>query len=810
MIFYNFNFCGGDPMNNQIKQTCLSLRKQVMEKTFFRMNQVQRNAVFQINGPLLILAGAGSGKTTVLVNRIANMIQFGNAYHSQQVSDSVNQQDLIAMEKFLADNTPLDKDVLQKLEVESCAPWQILAITFTNKAAAELKNRLVSMLGERGNDIWASTFHSTCARILRRDGNRLGYTNRFTIYDTDDSRRLMKDCGKALNIEEKILPVKAILAEISRAKDQLIDADEYLRSAGSDMRKTTIGKAYKLYQERLQSSDAMDFDDLICKTIQLLQQYPDVLEYYHHKFRYFMVDEYQDTNHAQYVLIDLLANYSGNLCVVGDDDQSIYKFRGATIENIMNFEHSYPNAKIIRLEQNYRSTKTILHAANAVISNNLERKGKTLWTDNEEGKKVCIHTSCTEQEEAEYMAKRILEEVSGGRSFSDYAILYRMNTQSNIIEKLFVKSGIPYRMIGGHRFYERKEIKDMMAYLQVINNPADEIRLRRIINQPKRSIGDKTLGIATEIAEAFGEPLFEIIRRADEFEALKRTSPKLLSFAQIILELIEASQNKEIPLIELYELILDKTAYISYLKHENDDVQDRIDNIRELASNIIQYEDENHEDASLAGFLEEVSLMTDIDNYDATADSVVMMTMHAAKGLEFPVVFLPGFEEGIFPGMQSIYNPEEIEEERRLAYVALTRARQEIALLNAESRMIFGSTTRNKASRFLSEIPQDLVQRSRSRSWVKPTPGTSLPTSANETREATINAARHFGPVSMAKAKPVGSKLKVGDRIKHLTFGQGEIISATPMGNDTLLEIVFEQVGNKKIMENFARLKKLS
>ena len=810
VLYLQFIFLGGESMSNQMKQECVSLRRQLMEKEFSKMNAMQREAVFQVNGPLLILAGAGSGKTTVLVNRIANLIRYGNAYQSQEVSDAIDEQNISEMKAWLENNQPISDETRKKLSVQACKPWQILAITFTNKAAAELKTRLVAMLGEDGNDIWASTFHSMCARILRRDGDRLGYTNRFTIYDTDDSRRLMKDCCKALNIEEKILPAKAILSEISRAKDQMVDANEYLRRAGTDTRKGTIGKAYQMYQERLKAADAMDFDDMICKTVELLQKNPDVLEYYHNKFRYFMVDEYQDTNQAQYLLIDLLARHSGNLCVVGDDDKSIYKFRGATIENIMSFEESYPNAKVIRLEQNYRSTKNILNAANAVIANNMERKGKTLWTDNEEGKKITIHTSCTEQEEAEYMAKRILEEVAQGRTFSDFAVLYRMNTQSNIIEKIFVKSGIPYRMIGGHRFYERKEIKDMMAYLQVVNNPADEIRLRRIINQPKRSIGDKTLAVATEIAQGVGETLFEVISHADEFEALKRTSPKLLNFAQIIQDLMKASEDENVSLADLYELILEKTSYIEYLKTEYEDAQDRIDNIRELASNIIQYEEENFEDASLSGFLEEVSLMTDIDNYDDKADSVIMMTMHSAKGLEFPVVFLPGFEEGIFPGLQSIYNPDEIEEERRLAYVAITRAEEEVALLNAESRMLFGSTTRNKASRFLSEIPEELVERSRSRSWQKPTPGTSLPTSAYEAREVTTNSARHFGPVSLTKPKPSGEKLAVGDKVKHLTFGQGEIISATPMGNDTLLEIMFETVGSKKIMQNFARLKKLS
>ena len=794
-------------MSNEFKQTIPALRKQVMEKEFSKMNPMQRQAVFTVNGPLLILAGAGSGKTTVLVNRIANLIRYGNAYESDAVSDSVQQQDIEAMQAYLQQGISLADSVREKLAVAPCKPWQILAITFTNKAANELKNRLTAMLGECGNDIWASTFHSMCARILRRDGERLGYSNRFTIYDTDDSRRLMKDCCKTLNIDEKALPPKAILAEISRAKDRLLSPQEYLQQAGNDSRKATVAQAYRLYQERLQASDAMDFDDMICKTVELLQKHDDVLAYYHEKFRYFMVDEYQDTNRAQYLLIDLLARRSGNLCVVGDDDQSIYKFRGATIENIMCFEESYPKAKVIRLEQNYRSTKNILEAANAVIANNTGRKGKTLWTDNEQGNKLTVHTGGSEQEEAEYMAKRILEGVADGRKFSDFAILYRMNTQSNIIEKLFVKSGIPYRMIGGHRFYERKEIKDMLAYLQVVNNPADEIRLRRIINQPKRSIGDKTLAIATEIAQGIGQTLFEVICHADEFEPLKRTSPKLLSFAQIMQELIQSAQTASLQ--ELYELLLEKTGYIDYLKAENDDAQDRIDNIRELASNMILYEQENTEEASLSGFLEEVSLMTDIDNYDGDADSVVMMTMHSAKGLEFPVVFLPGFEEGIFPGMQAMYNPDEIEEERRLAYVAITRARQELALLNAESRMLFGSTTRNKSSRFLSEIPEELVEKTRSHSWQKPTPGVSLPTSAHETREAMTNSARNFGPVTPTKAQPTGEKLAVGDRVKHLTFGAGEIVSATPMANDTLLEIRFDGVGTKKIMQNFARLKKL-
>lgn len=796
-------------MNNITTDQIIELRKQVLDKEFNRMNDMQREAVFCIDGPLLILAGAGSGKTTVLVTRIANIIRYGNAYTSKTAPDSLTQDEFDAIDNYLKVDEPLPQQVKNRLAVNLSRPWQILAITFTNKAAGELKNRLVKMLGDDGNDIWASTFHSTCARMLRHDGDKIGYSNHFTIYDTDDSRRLMKECQKALGIEDKLLSHKSILSAISHAKDSMIQPDEYMQQAGSDNRLGLIAQAYKLYQARLKDADAMDFDDLICQAVYLLQQNPEVLAYYQNKFKYVMVDEYQDTNHAQYMFVKLLSQKSTNLCVVGDDDQSIYKFRGATIENIMSFEKTFPNAKVIRLEQNYRSTKNILNAANAVIENNTERKGKTLWTDNATGEKLSVHTAFSEQDEANYIAKRMLDGVSAGRKFLDYAILYRMNSQSNILEKIFVKSGIPYRIIGGLRFYERKEIKDMIAYLSVINNPSDEIRLRRIINQPKRSIGDKTIAQAAEIASTVGESVFEVIKHADEYEPLKRTSPKLLMFAAIMQELIDAANDENTSLNELYHLILDKTDYIGSLQvSENDDAQDRIDNINELASNLIKYEEDNGEEGSLSGFLEEVSLMTDIDNFDETSDSVVMMTMHSSKGLEFPVVFLPGFEEGIFPGMQAIYDPVAIEEERRLAYVAITRAKDELCIVNAESRMIFGSTSRNKASRFIEEIPEDLVVRSRSREWKKPKPGTSLPTSAFEARVVTTESARNFGPAGVVQSEPPIGIIKAGDRVMHKTFGVGMVISTTPMGNDTLVEIAFEESGTKKLMANFARLEK--
>lgn len=798
-------------MKEQTANAILQWKKAVMEREFSRMNGRQKEAVFHTDGPLLILAGAGSGKTTVLVNRIANLIRWGGAYHSTALPPELSQEDLDLLQAAAEEGRALPDAIRERLAVEPCRPWQILAITFTNKAAGELKNRLETMLGPAGGDIWASTFHSTCARMLRRDGERLGYTSHFTIYDTDDSRRLIKDCQKALNIDDKVLSYKSILAAISRAKDNLISPKEYEQQAGKDNRLILLAQAYKLYQQRLKEADAMDFDDLICNAVRLFEECPDVLEHYQDKFRYVMVDEYQDTNHAQYMFVKLLAQKRQNLCVVGDDDQSIYKFRGATIENIMSFEKSFPRAAVIRLEQNYRSTQNILDAANAVISNNTERKGKTLWTENPAGAKIGIHTGYNEQDESDYIAKKVLEEVAAGRKYSDFAVLYRMNSQSNILEKMFVKSGVPYRIIGGLRFYERKEIRDMIAYLSVINNPTDEMRLRRIINQPKRSIGDKTIAQASEIAATLGESLFDVICHADSYEPLKRTAPKLLQFAELMQSLIEASNDPDVSLNDLYHLILDRTNYIEALKAaENDDAQDRIDNINELSSNIIKYEEDNGDEASLSGFLEEVSLMTDIDNFDETADTVVMMTMHSAKGLEFPVVFLPGFEEGIFPGLQAIYNPNEIEEERRLAYVAITRAKEELYILNAESRMIFGSTSRNKPSRFIAEIPEELIERSRTREWKKPKPGMVLPTSSYEARVVSANAARHFGPSSLEQGHAPSEPLRVGDRVSHRTFGEGCILTATPMGNDTLLEIAFEQVGTKKLMANFARLTKLS
>ena len=794
-------------MNSVMNEKFLELRKKTIERDFVRMNNQQREAVYHINGPLLILAGAGSGKTTVLVNRIANMITYGDAYQSNEIPAWVTDEEIQKVSSLLQEQKEIPAELKRKLGVHQVKPWNILAITFTNKAAGELKDRLEAVLGECARDIWASTFHSTCARILRRFAERIGYTNHFTIYDTDDIKRLLKDCQKALRIDDKVLSYRSILSEISHAKDQMLSPKEFQASAKDDFRLEQIGKVYRLYQQKLREADAMDFDDLLVNTVLLLQKCEDVLEYYQNKFKYILVDEYQDTNHVQYLLVKLLSAKSRNLCVVGDDDQSIYKFRGATIENIMSFETTYPDAKLIRLEQNYRSTQNILNAANAVIENNVGRKGKTLWTKNKEGKKIAVHTASNEHDEAGYIANTILEEVAKGRRYADFAVLYRMNSQSNTLEKVFVKSGIPYRIIGGYRFYERKEIRDMIAYLSVIHNPSDEVRLRRIINQPKRSIGEKTVAQAIEIAAEQGESLLNVIRNAYEFEPLKRAAPRLKAFADLMDELIKASHDETASLEELYQMVLKKTEYIEYLSADKEDGEARIENINELASNMIKYQEENPE-GGLAGFLEEVSLMTDIDNYDAGSDSVVMMTMHSAKGLEFPVIFLPGFEEGIFPGVQAIYNPKEIEEERRLAYVGITRAKEELYILNADSRMLFGSTSRNKQSRFALEIPDDFVERSRSRDWKKLEPGVQTPKSAFLERERSTTAARSFGQASRIKQTDQMVFYR-SDRVKHKTFGEGTILSVTKMGNDSLIEISFDEIGIKKLMSNFAKLQKI-
>ncbi len=794
------------------KSEILALRRAVLEKDFARMNDRQKQAVFTVNGPLLILAGAGSGKTTVLINRIANILRYGDAYNSTYLRDDLDENDIAACKAYIENGTPLTTESQEHLSVSACAPWRIMAITVTNKAAGELKDRLCAMLGETANDIWASTFHSTCARILRRDGERIGYSSHFTVYDTDDQRRLMKSILKELDISEKNITPKSILNEISRAKDSLISPAEYALTVGDDFRLKIISRAYTTYQKRLEDADAMDFDDLINKVVELFKKCPDVLEYYQNRFRYLMVDEYQDTNHAQYTFVRMLAEKSGNLCVVGDDDQSIYKFRGATIENILSFENTFQNATVIRLEQNYRSTQNILDAANAVIEHNTERKGKTLWTQNGTGAMIHLHTAENETDEAERITKIILDGVAAGRKFSDYAVLYRMNSQSLTFERNFAKSGVPHRIIGGTRFYERREIREMIAYLSVINNPSDEMRLRRIINTPKRSIGDRSVEVAAQIGQQTGETLFEVVSHAKDYPALSRAANKMTLFAAQMQGLIELNNDEEVTLGELYDELVERIDYLNFLKTDDpESAEDRAANVQELASNLRRFEEENPEGA-LSDFLEEVSLITDIDNYDNNADSVVLMTVHSAKGLEFPVVFLPGMEENIFPGMASVYVPSEVEEERRLAYVAITRAKEELYIFHAESRMIFGMTNRNRVSRFVEEIPETLIEHTRSRDYSArpvsmPSFGGAKPF-GEAPKTKSVAEAGGFMPKPRVKPAPAGT-YRVGDTVLHKAFGTGLIVSATPMANDTLLEVAFDKVGTKKLFANFARLTKV-
>lgn len=794
------------------KSEILALRRAVLEKDFARMNDRQKQAVFTVNGPLLILAGAGSGKTTVLINRIANILRYGDAYNSTYLRDDLDENDIAACKAYIENGTPLTTETQEHLSVSACAPWRIMAITFTNKAAGELKDRLCAMLGETANDIWASTFHSTCARILRRDGERIGYSSHFTVYDTDDQRRLMKSILKELDISEKSITPKSILNEISRAKDSLISPAEYALTVGDDFRLKIISRVYTTYQKRLEDADAMDFDDLINKVVELFKKCPDVLEYYQNRFRYLMVDEYQDTNHAQYTFVRMLAEKSGNLCVVGDDDQSIYKFRGATIENILSFENTFQNATVIRLEQNYRSTQNILDAANAVIEHNTERKGKTLWTQNGTGAMIHLHTAENETDEAERITKIILDGVAAGRKFSDYAVLYRMNSQSLTFERNFAKSGVPHRIIGGTRFYERREIREMIAYLSVINNPSDEMRLRRIINTPKRSIGDRSVEVAAQIGQQTGETLFEVVSHAKDYPALSRAANKMTLFAAQMQGLIELNNDEEVTLGELYDELVERIDYLNFLKTDDpESAEDRAANVQELASNLRRFEEENPE-GTLSDFLEEVSLITDIDNYDNNADSVVLMTVHSAKGLEFPVVFLPGMEENIFPGMASVYVPSEVEEERRLAYVAITRAKEELYIFHAESRMIFGMTNRNRVSRFVEEIPETLVEHTRSRDYSArpvsmPSFGGAKPF-GEAPKTKSVAEAGGFTPKPRVKPAPAGT-YRVGDTVLHKAFGTGLIVSATPMANDTLLEVAFDKVGTKKLFANFARLTKV-
>lgn len=690
----------------------LALRDQYIEARFARLNPVQRQAVFATEGPLLILAGAGSGKTTVLVNRIANIIRFGSAHGSRELPRTVTEADLNDLRTAVANGRDLPRETAY-LAVRPARPWNVLAITFTNKAAGELKERLRAMLGDTlGGDVNASTFHSACVRMLRRDAERIGFPKSFTIYDSDDQQRVIKQIYKDLMIDDKFLPVKSAIGQISSYKDKLMSAEEVAAEIPANTKAQLISKIYTTYANRLKTAGAMDFDDLIFHTVKLLQNDAEAREYYQNRFRYVVVDEYQDTSAAQFHLVRLLAGGTNNVCVVGDDDQSIYKFRGATIENILNFEKVFAGAKTIRLEQNYRSTANILNAANSVIKNNMGRKGKTLWTESGDGEKIHHYTAINEQDEASHIADIIGEHLREGASLKDHAVLYRMNAQSNPIETYFARAGIPYRIVGGQRFFDRKEVKDINSYLAVIVNPCDDVRLRRIINEPARKIGATTIEKIGELAAGKGVPMMEVIAHVREYPELQRAAAALERFYEMYRELCDLSVSE--PLDVFVGDVIAKTGYEAMLKAMKEEGETRRENLGQLVSSIKTYADQNGEDATLSGFLEEVALISDLDSYDDDADSVTMMTIHSAKGLEFPYVFVVGMEDGIFPGDMAKYNEEDMEEERRLCYVAITRAKTELYLSTSRTRMIFGQTRRNPPSTFLSEIDPDLLDESQS------------------------------------------------------------------------------------------------
>ncbi len=814
-----------------LTQNFLAVRKKILENRFKNLNNMQKKAVFNVNGPVLILAGAGSGKTTVLINRIVNMIKYGNAYFSNEIKTLVDESDFPLLERAAEDYFSLSDEEKENVDMliadEPVKPYNILAITFTNKAANEIKERLTAALGEKGNDVNSGTFHSICVRILRRDIEKIGYQKNFTIYDTDDSKRVVKDVLKELNLDEKMFPLKTMLNEISRAKDKLLTPEKFIAEGIGDYYKEAVSRIYTAYQNKLKNANALDFDDIIMLTVRLFEKSEESLNYFRNRYKYIMVDEYQDTNKSQYRLVSLLSGGHKNLCVVGDDDQSIYRFRGATIENILNFEFQFENSVVIRLEQNYRSTQNILDAANSIIKNNGERKQKSLWTDAGSGDKVTQFRCDDDTAEAKYVAEKILDSIQNGGKYSDNAVLYRTNSQSNNFERTFVKSGIPYRIIGGHRFTDRAEVKDIIAYLCVIDNPNDEVRLKRIINQPKRSIGDSSVAAALEISKTLGQSLFDTIANANEYIPLKRAAGAMTQFASLINSLRAFSLNTT-DLGELCREVIDKTGYMKYLESLGEEGLSRIDNIVELVNAMAKFSEEN-EEATLADFLEEFSLISDIDNYDADADTVVLMTIHSAKGLEFNNVFLVGMDEGIFPSAMSAGITSEIEEERRLAYVGVTRARKKLYLTSCQSRMVYGKTQRNSISRFAKEIPDDYKEIINNvtvdnSSWFDSSEpfGSyksydigylgSFSSSFSQQSSPSFSGGASFGISSQKpKSKETTSSLdyKVGDSVNHRVFGNGLVISMTAMANDTLVEVSFDRVGTKKIMANFAKLKKL-
>lgn len=737
------------------------------------LNPPQREAVAQTEGPVLILAGAGSGKTRVLTHRIAYL-----------------------------------------MEEMGVNPWNILAITFTNKAAQEMRERVDKLVGFGSESIWVSTFHSACVRILRRHIDNLGYDTNFTIYDTDDQKSLMKDVCRKLNIDTKVYKERSLLAQISHAKDELLTPDDMEMKAAGDYNMKKVASVYREYQAALRKNNALDFDDLIVKTVELFQNCGAVLEYYQERFKYIMVDEYQDTNTAQFKFISLLAQKYENLCVVGDDDQSIYKFRGANIGNILGFERVFPDAKVIRLEQNYRSTKNILNAANQVIANNTERKAKTLWTENEEGSKVHFRQFFNAYEEAEYVAGEIGRmKREGMGSYRDCAILYRTNAQSRIFEEKFIAANIPYKLVGGVNFYARKEIKDLLCYLKTIDNARDDLAVQRIINVPKRGIGATTLGRVQDYADNMGISLYEALRVAEEVPSIGRSLSKIDGFVTFIQSL--KSKADVLSVEELLQEVIDDTGYVAELEAEDtEESRARIENIDELISKTVAYQEameEQNQPATLSGFLEEVALVADIDTVDPDQDYVLLMTLHSAKGLEFPKVFMVGMESGIFPSHMTIsYGDDgELEEERRLCYVGITRAMKDLTLTCAQQRMIRGETQYNKVSRFVREIPRELVDLGHTIQEKKPKAEDLIPTPTKYSKMKEILQSRNYKPREFKVTKSGSLDYEVGDTVRHIKFGVGIVKEIVEGGRDYEVTVEFDKVGVKKMFASFAKLKKI-
>ena len=737
------------------------------------LNPPQREAVAQTEGPVLILAGAGSGKTRVLTHRIA----------------------------YLMDEKGVN-------------PWNILAITFTNKAAQEMRERVDKLVGFGSESIWVSTFHSACVRILRRHIDNLGYDTNFTIYDTDDQKSLMKDVCRKMNIDTKIYKERSLLAQISHAKDELLTPDDMEMKAAGDYNMKKVASVYREYQAALRKNNALDFDDLIVKTVELFEKCGAVLEYYQERFKYIMVDEYQDTNTAQFKFISLLAQRYQNLCVVGDDDQSIYKFRGANIGNILGFEHVFPDARVIRLEQNYRSTRNILNAANQVIANNTERKAKTLWTENEEGSKVHFRQFLNAYEEAEYVAGEISKlKRNGLGNYRDCAILYRTNAQSRIFEEKFIAANIPYKLVGGVNFYARKEIKDLLCYLKTIDNARDDLAVQRIINVPKRGIGATTLGRVQDYADNMGISLYEALRVAEEVPSIGRSLSKIDGFVTFIQML--KSKADVLTVEEILQEVIDSTGYVAELEAEDtEESRARIENIDELISKTVAYQEdmeEQNQPATLSGFLEEVALIADIDTVDPDQDYVLLMTLHSAKGLEFPKVFMVGMEDGIFPSHMTIsYGDDgEMEEERRLCYVGITRAMKDLTLTCAQQRMIRGETQYNRVSRFVREIPRELVDLGHTIQEKKPKVEELIPTPAKYSKMKEILQGRNYKPREFKVTKANSLDYEVGDTVRHIKFGVGIVKEIVEGGRDYEVTVEFDKVGVKKMFASFAKLKKI-